>query len=480
MTTGLALLSTVGSALNAAVALGVVLLAGPDFPYVHRPDGRSFATWIPNEVRLPKGNAAPGPSQYLTALVEEGELRRVVIATGTLNAIVNVEVGSQLSGQIAELLGDFNDEVRKGQPLARLDQRSFEARVAEARAAIEVAALSIDTARARLERARIDAVDSEAQRAVLTARTDAARVRLEAAERERRRKETLQKRGVGAAAELEDASTKVALAAAALREAGSIAAAHEHIVAGAKADVHRVQSELETAIATVPQKRAQLRFAEIDLERTTIRSPIDGVIVGRNVNEGQTLATTLEAKPLFIVAGDLRRMEIHAKVDEADIGKLQVGQEATFTVDAHPGRQFSAAVRQVRKAPQVQQNVVTYDVVVSADNRENLLLPGMTAVVRIIVNQTGTFLKVPLAALRYSPNPSQHAVRRSEVERGKPASLWIVGADGQPRALAVSLGEDDLTHVGILSGPLAKGDRVIVGEVTNSHPKRLFGIRVGF
>ena len=427
-----------------------------------------------------QATAAPAPAQFLTAAVEEGEVRRIVTATGTLNAIVNAEIGSQLSGQIADLFVDFNDEVKKGQPLARLDEKIFEASVEETKAAIELAEASISVARAKLERTRIDAVDSEAQRPVLMARTDNARVRLEAAQSELRRKRSLEDRGAGSVVEVEDAHTKMASAAAALREAEAIAVAHEHTVAGNKVDVRRVQSELDSAIASVRQKKALSQVAQIELERTTIRSPIDGVIVGRNVNEGQTLATTLEAKTLFIVAGDLHQMEIHAKVDEADIGKLQVGQEAIFTVDAHPGRQFASTVRQVRKAPQVQQNVVTYTVVLSAANQENLLLPGMTALVRITVNQSGPFMKVPLAALRFAPKPGQHApAQQSEVTRGKPAILWIVGENGEPKSLLVGLGEDDASHIAVMSGPLFKGDRVIVGEVTNSTPKRFFGIRIG-
>jgi HlyD family secretion protein len=447
------------------------------------------------QLGIQQSSAAPSPSQYITASVEEGELRRIVTATGTLNAIINVEVGSQLSGQVAELLVDFNDEVKNGQPLARLDQRSFKAHVAEAQAAMELAEVSVQVARARLQRAEIDARDSEAQRAVLKARTDNARVKLAAAQTELHRKETLRERQVGTTVEIEDAQTKVASAAASLREAEAIAAAQENLVAGTQADLRRVKSELESAVASIPQKQALLDVAQIDLDRTTIRSPIDGVIVGRNVNEGQTLATTLEAKTLFMVAGDLHQMQIEAKVDEADIGKIRVGQEATFTVDAHPGRQFSGLVRQVRKAPQVVQNVVTYIVVLSAANPENLLLPGMTALVRITVNRTGPVLKVPLAALRYAPKPKEGAAAAEQsspgngiqpawagdlqFSRGRAASVWTLGPDGQPRSVLVGLGEDDSSHAAVLGGPLSAGDRVIIGEAATAAPRRLFGIRIG-
>jgi HlyD family secretion protein len=456
---------------------------------------RDQLAWGGTQLGIDQGKGGPAPSHYITAAVEEGELRRVTTATGTLNAIINVEVGSQLSGQVAELLVDFNDEVKKDQPLARLDQRSFNAHVAEAQAAMELAEVSVEAARARLERAEIDARDSEAQRAVLKARTDNARVKFESARTELRRKETLRERQVGTAVDIEDAQTKVASAAASLREAEAIAAAQENLVAGTQADLRRVKSELDSAVASIPQKRALLDVAQIDLDRTTIRSPIDGVIVGRNVNQGQTLATTLEAKTLFIVAGDLHQMQIEAKVDEADIGKIKVGQEATFTVDSHPGRQFSGVVRQVRKAPQVVQNVVTYIVVLSAANPENLLLPGMTALVRITVNRTGPVLKVPLAALRYAPKPKEGAAAAEQgnvgngvqpawagdlqFSRGRAASVWTLGADGQPRSVLVGLGEDDSSHAAVLSGPVSPGDRVIVGDAAAAAPRRLFGIRIG-
>jgi HlyD family secretion protein len=420
-------------------------------------------------------------AQYVTVPIEAGELRRIVTATGTLDATLNVEVGSQLSGQIAELLVDFNDDVKKGQPLARLDQRTFLARVAEGRATVEMAEAAIAVARAKLERARTDALDSEAQRAVLEAPIENARVKLQAARNELKRKETLRDRQISPAVAVEDAQTKVSTAEAALREAAAIVGAHENKIAGARADLQRAEAELASAIATLPQKQAELEIAEIDLDRATIRSPIDGVVVGRKVNQGQTLATTLEAKTLFVIAGDLRQMDIDAKLDEADIGKIQVGQDAIFTVDAYPGREYAARVRQVRKSAEVQQNVVTYTVVLSAANPDNLLLPGMTAVTRITVSRTGPITQIPLAALRYRPKPEQAGpAAPPEASRGRPASVWVLGENGEPKAVSVGIGEDDASHAAILSGPLKPGDRVIVADAANPAPRGLFGLRVGF
>jgi HlyD family secretion protein len=383
-------------------------------------------------------DAPAAAALYVTAPVEEGELRRLVTATGTLDATLNVEVGSQLSGQIAELLVDFNDDVKKGQPLARLDQRTFLARVAQARATVEMA---------------------EAAIAVLEAPIENARVKLQAATNELKRKETLHDRQISPAVAVEDAQTKVSTA---------------------KADLQRAEAELATAVATLRQKKAELEIAEIDLDRATIRSPIDGVVVGRKINQGQTLATTLEAKTLFIIAGDLRQMEIDAKLDEADIGKIEVGQEASFTVDAYPGRQFTGAVRQVRKSAEVQQNVVTYTVVLSAENPDSLLLPGMTAVTHITVSRSGPVTQIPVAALRYRPKPGQASAAPPETSRGRPASVWVLGATGEPKSVSVGVGDDDVSHAAILSGPLKPGDRVIVADAASATPRGFFGLRVGF
>ena len=173
-------------------------------------------------------------------------------------------------------------------------------------------------------------------------------------------------------------------------------------------------------------------------------------------------------------------MQIEANVDEADISMLRVGQQANFTVDAYPGRQFTAEVRQIRKAPEVQQNVVTYTVVLSAANADDLLLPGMTALVRVTVNQIGPIRKVPLAALRFAPKSGNSVSgKRREAVGGKPAVLWLLGKNGLPTPLEVGLGEEDASDVAVVSGTLAKGDLVIVGEAASSAPRQLFGIRLG-
>jgi HlyD family secretion protein len=315
--------------------------------------------------------------------IAPAEISRTVIATGTLNASVNVEVGSQLSGLIANLAVDFNDVVQKGQLLAQLDDSKYRAEVDAAKAAMETAKADERIVAARLERALTEIRQTEMQRQILEVRVEKATIALDTATREMNRKSALSDRNFAPAADAQDSSARRDTARAVLREAQVELENHANAGEAARSEVTRTKAELEKTHAIVKQLEAQLQATAIDLERTSIRSPIDGVIVGRNVTEGQTLATALEARTLFVVAADLRQLDIWARVDESDIAKIAVGQKATFTVDSFPGREFTAKVTQIRKAPQVVQNVVTYTVVLAARNDDYSLLPGMTVVARI-------------------------------------------------------------------------------------------------
>lgn len=315
--------------------------------------------------------------------IAPAEISRTVIATGALNASVNVEVGSQLSGLIANLAVDFNDVVQKGQLLAQLDDSKYKAEVNAAKAALESAKADEHIVAARLERALTEIRQTEMQRQILEVRVEKATIALDTATREMNRKSALSDRNFAPAADAQDLSARRDIARAVLREAQVELENHANAGEAARSEVTRTKAELEKTQAIVKQLEAQLRATAIDLERTSIRSPIDGVIVGRNVTEGQTLATALEARTLFVVAADLRQLDIWARVDESDIAKIAVGQKATFTVDLFPGREFTAKVTQIRKAPQVVQNVVTYTVILAARNDDYSLLPGMTVVARI-------------------------------------------------------------------------------------------------
>jgi len=255
-------------------------------------------------------------------------------------------------------------------------------------------------------------------------------------------------------------------------------------IAIADAERNMAEANLENAQAVVEQRQATLDQARVDLDRTVLRAPIDGIIIKRDVNPGQTVAVSLEAKTLFKIANDLRQMEVHGKIDEADVGQLKAGQAARFTVDAYPDRTFSGQVLQIRKAPEVVQNVVTYTTIVSAPNPDLLLLPGMTAQLRIVVSDTGEVLKIPGQALRFRPaEGGSRSARRSQTEAASSkalATVWVVGDDGQPSPIAVKLGATDDNGAELLEGPLAEGQHLIIGVANAQTSRRYLGVRLGF
>ncbi len=337
---------------------------------------------------LYSGEAATKP-QYRLARIERGPIVSAVTASGTAQALVTVLVGSQLSGRIKELLVDFNDRVKKGQVIARLDIDHLTARLQQAEADHKASVATLAMQTAQQEKARHDVALAEAQ-------LQKVKAALVEAKREVARKSRLAARGIGPRADAEKAGT-------ALRQAEADIAASEAQLAGAGSSLKVAAAQVASAEATVAQRQASVRLVKVDLERSEIRSPIDGVVIERSVDVGQTVAASLQAPTLFTIAQDLRQLEIHASVDEADVGRIAVGQSASFTVAAFPNRTFDGKVKQIRLAPKEEQNVVTYTVVISARNPDNLLLPGMTANIRIVSERRKAALKVPNAALRYRP-----------------------------------------------------------------------------
>lgn len=408
----------------------------------------------------------------MTAPAAEGTLRETVTATGSVNAVVTVEVGSQLSGRIAELLVDYNDRVFRGQPVARLDPQTYEARRSEAKATLEMAHASVSVKEAELDRAHAELEDAKAQLVVLEARLDGATARYDAAQAELNRKRALGERNLVTAEELEVAELSLAVEAAALKEARAIVDAHSIKVEVARSNVTRQEADLVNAKANIPQREALLDLAEVELDRTLIRAPIDGVVIRRNVSEGQTVAASLEAPTLFTIAQDLTEMELHARIDETDIGQVKLGQPAEFAVDAFPDRAFRGTVKQIRKAPEVMQNVVTYTVVIATENADLLLLPGMTANIRLLVMESTPLLKVPRAAIDFTPRDAL----------GQPDSpvVWVLDQGETPRPVEVETGPQDRTHVAITGGDLAPGDPVVTNEIEQAAERRFLGIRIGF
>jgi HlyD family secretion protein len=409
---------------------------------------------------------------FRTAAVTRGPLTSAVSATGTLNAVITVQVGSQISGQIKELHADFNSVVKKGQLIARIDPDSFEAKVNQAKAQVDAARASVLNQQAAVEKARADVENARAALAASRANTAKAQVTVLDSRRTLGRNRDLRVRGLIAQADEDTAQAAYDSAVAQQEASKAQEEAQRSMVRSGEAQLRVAEAMLQNARAQVVQNEAALRQAQVDLDRTFIRAPVDGVVVGRTVDVGQTVAASLQAPTLFTIAQDLRNMQVDTNVDEADVGRVRVGQAVTFTVDSFPSRTFSGEVVQIRKAPLVVQNVVTYDVVVSARNPDQRLLPGMTANVRIVIEQKDNVMQVPNAALRFRP-PGTETTERERPTRpsggpgrsGGPAAgrVWVVGTDGKPAAIPLQLGIGDGTYTEVAKGDLEEGQHVIVG-----------------
>jgi len=345
-------------------------------------------------------NSSP---KYRLAQVEQGPLTAAVSATGNLNAVITVQVGSQVSGQIKELLVDFNSVVKKGQIIARIDPQIFEAQVNQAKADVETAKAAVLNQTATVEKARADVENARAalaQGKAQTAKADAAQAD---SKRIFDRNAALFSRQLIAQADRDTAQANYEQAVAQSESARASEKALAAQIDSNLAQLRVQQAAQKSARAQVDQKTAALAQAQTNLNYTTIRAPVDGVVVSRAVDMGQTVAASLQAPTLFTIAQDLTKMQVETSVDEADIGRIKLEDRATFTVDAFPGQPFAGIVTQIRKAPQVVQNVVTYTVVISVDNPGGRLLPGMTANVKLVYAEKPSVLKVPNAALRFRP-----------------------------------------------------------------------------
>ena len=417
--------------------------------------------------------------RYTTAEVTVGSVERKISAIGSLQAVSTVEVSSQLSGQIADLYVTYNDMVRADQPLAALDQRGYRARVAQAQAELEMAREFVSVLSAKLEKAHGVEREMVARGKIHRARIEKAQIGLDAAQQSLARTDTLARRGTLSGSAAEDARSEHLTAAAELSEAEAAAAAQEHVVATSRAGKQEVEAELARARAALSLRRATLDLAELDLDRAIIRAPIDGVIINRNVEKGQTVATSLDAPTLFTIAGDLREMEIHATIDETDIGEIRIGQAAEFSVEAFPGQTFPARVTELRKGARLVQGVVSYIVVLRVRNREGLLLPGMTAKLSIVVQQHDNVPTIPLAALRYSPddNAIDASTARPTGDDTVLRTVWVLDENGRSKPRSIRIGVDDGRDVAMPEGGLPIGTRVITGRTEPPKKNRVFGIR---
>ena len=365
------------------------------------------------------------PVTYITTVVGRGPITRLVVATGTVNPVTTVQVGTYVSGPIKALFADFNSAVKKGQRVAQIDPRPFLVKVKQAEA-------NLTTARAQVEKDQADLTFK--QRAL-------------------KRTRELFERNLIAKQEVE----------------------------AAERDVEQALAQYHLDQARVEQSAAALEEAQVNLGYTDIVSPVDGVVVSRSVNVGQTVAASFQTPVLFLVAQDLTEMQVNTNVSESDIGLVTEGQRAFFAVDAYPERKFWGTITQVRNAPQIVQNVVTYDVVVGVDNADLALKPGMTASLSVVTAHREDVVKIPQAALRFRLPASRqdgedtqdgaNGVRpevpgkRERMSKDSP-QVWVQEAEQKLTAVSVQTGISDETFVELVTGNLKEGDMIVTGVRT--------------
>ena len=484
-------------------------------------------------------------AQYLTARVDRGNLRNTVTATGTLQAVTTVQVGSQASGTISALYADFNSIVKKGQVVAQLDPSQMKAQVEQAQANLQQARASLAQSQAAVVNARAGISDaqaknlaakstvqnnqagvsaSEANVAVLKAQQDDALSLL-------KQQESLLKAGVVAQRDYDVAMTAYKTAEAKynqavaqlsqskLSEQSSASAGiaqSQAAVDQSKAQLQQSQAQVEQNAAQVKQAEAALSLAQVNLSHTTITSPIDGIVVSRDVNVGQTVAASLSAPTLFTIANDLTQMQVIANIDQADIGLVEQAKSVKFNVDAFPGKDFDGKIQEMRLNPVNVQNVVTYNVVIDVNNPEQKLKPGMTANLVITIDERNNVLKVPNAALRFTlqnANRSGAAAGGGQAQRpgqgqgqgqgqgrrgqqggqaggnaagandggdsnfapasapvlpGQTRVVWVLGQDGKPQSRRIKVGLSDGASTEVVEGNLNEGDMVITGQTVSS------------
>src|SRR6266851_5953678 len=477
-------------------------------------------------------------AQYMTAKIEKGKLRNTVTATGTLQAVTTVQVGSQASGTISALYADFNSVVKKGQVVAQLDPAVSKAQVDQARANLEQARASLTQARAAVVNSRAGVTGAQAsglaakstvqnnQAGVSGAQANVAMLKAQQDDALSllKQQDSLLKAGVIAQRDYDVALTAYKTAEARTNQAvaqlnqamlteqsasSAGLAQSQAQVQQSQAQVQQSQAQVGQAAAQVQQAQAALSLAEVNLSHTTITSPIDGIVVSRDVNVGQTVAASLSAPTLFTIANDLTQMQVIANIDQADIGLVEQAKSVKFSVDAFPGKDFDGKIQQMRINPQNVQNVVTYNVVIDVNNPEQKLKPGMTANLTITIDERNNVLKVPNAALRFMPqdatgqssgagagtgsgngqgrrsqqtdtsagaarsnsstqsgngDESRFAPATAPVLEGQTRLVWVLGQDGKPQSRRIKLGLTDGIATEVVEGDLKEGEMVITGQ----------------
>ena len=393
---------------------------------------------------------------FQTAAVERGDIESAVSATGSCNAVVTVDVGSQVSGNIKALYADFNTRVKSGQLVAMIDPDSFDARVKQAKASWESSKANMANVQANVKKTEADIYNARAMELSQEAAVTKAAAAVIDAQAKRARRIELNRQGIIAQ---EDLDTAEATYDEAVAERKAAEAQSEAAKRSAEASHQAALTQVSIAEAQVNQNLAALNQASIDLAHTRILAPVDA----RRMDVGQTVAASFQAPTIFQIAQDLTKMQVDTNVDEADVGRLRVGQLASFTVDAYLTTVFHGAVTQIRRAPINVQNVITYDAVVEVSNPDLKLFPGMTANVRIVTDRKAQALKLPNAALRFRPEASA-------IIGGKAAPPgWRVvftPENSKARAVAVKTGISDGNFTAIEEGDVHEGEQVITGNTS--------------
>jgi HlyD family secretion protein len=412
-------------------------------------------------------------TEYRTAAVERGDIAYTISATGTPNAVVTVQVGSQVSGNVLALYADFNTRVTKGQVVARIDPQIFQARVDQASAALAVARAAAANSRAGVQKAQADVAAAVASTADTKSRIAGAQVTVQDSKVKLERRVQLANEGVLSREERDTAQATYDSALAQLDAANAQATASQENVTAARAQVEAARTQQAQAEAQVRQAEATLAQAQLDLEHTFIRAPVDGVVVARHVDVGQTVAASLQAPTLFEIAQDLTKMQVDTNVSEADVGRVQVGQPAEFTVDAYPNHVFRGLVKEIRKAPINVQNVITYNVVIAVDNPDLKLFPGMTANVKVMIDEHKDVLKIPNAALRFRPAGNDSRASGTDRRRSRPdqATVWVPGEGSKVEPVNITVGLTDGAVTEVTGGALKEGDRIVVAAFSKDEKR---------
>ena len=405
---------------------------------------------------------------YSTSEITKGNIINSISSSGTLAALNTVEIGSEVSGKITKIYVDFNDEVKENQLIAELDDSSLKATLLQAKANLESAKATELGVKAQLKNLQASMITAKSDISASEANLKKAEISLTDAERNYKRIKELYDRKLIAKSELDNAETSRDTARASLEVSKANLVNAKVKIDSINAQIEGQNADMESQKARIAQNEAQLSIAQINLDRCKIYSPINGVVISRDVDEGQTVQASYQAPKLFSIAKDLHQMQIDTAVDETDIGVVKEGQKVTFTVDAYKEKTFEGVVKQVRLSPETNSSVVTYSVMVNVENPELLLKPGMTANAEILIDQKVNVLRLPAKSM-YVKTSDKMKAQMKEAQKNITATdtvlVWVKegpGADSV-KLKAVKMGFRNSDYVEILNDEVKEGDKIVIG-----------------